>query len=56
MELGCGLFGLAFELEQDFRGTLKKLADAGFTAVEPLYSFPMCLTSLILLHPLSLEL
>lgn len=40
MKLGCGLFGLAFELEKDFRGTLQKLADAGFTAVEPLYSFP----------------
>ena len=40
MKLGCGLFGLAFELEQDFWGTMRKLADAGFTAVEPLYSFP----------------
>ena len=40
MKLGCGLFGLAFELEQDFQGTMQKLADAGFTAVEPLYSFP----------------
>ncbi len=39
MELGCGLFGLAFELEQDQWGTFKKLADAGYTAVEPLYAF-----------------
>lgn len=39
MKLGCGLFGLAFELEDDFMGTMRKLADAGFTAVEPLFSF-----------------
>lgn len=39
MKLGCGLFGLAFELEQDFWGTMKKLSSAGFTAVEPLYAF-----------------
>ena len=40
MKLGCGLFGLAIELEKDFWGTMKMLADAGYTAVEPLYSFP----------------
>lgn len=40
MKLGCGLFGLAIELEKDFWGTMKMLADVGFTAVEPLYSFP----------------
>lgn len=39
MKLGCGLFGLAFEMEQDFWGTMKKLSDMGFTAVEPLYAF-----------------
>ena len=39
MKLGCGLFGLAQELEADFRGTMKKLADSHFTAVEPLYFF-----------------
>lgn len=40
MELGCGLFGLAFELEKDFWGTFRKLSEMGFTAVEPLYAFP----------------
>lgn len=39
MKLGCGLFGLAKELEADFWGTMKALADAGFTAIEPLYAF-----------------
>lgn len=39
MKLGCGLFGLAAELEKDFQGTMQKLSDAGFTAVEPLYAF-----------------
>ena len=40
MKLGCGMYGLAFELEKDFWGTMQKLADAGFTAIEPLYAFP----------------
>ena len=40
MNLGCGLFGLAYELDQDFNGTLKNLSKCGFTAIEPLYSFP----------------
>jgi len=39
MELGCGLFGLAYDLENDFEGTLKQLGQDGFTAVEPLYAF-----------------
>lgn len=39
MKLGCGLFGLAFELEEDFWGTLQRLSDAGFTAIEPLFAF-----------------
>ncbi len=39
MKLGCGLFGLAAELGGDFWGTMRKLADIGFTAVEPLYAF-----------------
>ncbi len=39
MKLGCGLFGLAMELGEDFWGTMQKLADIGFTAVEPLYAF-----------------
>ncbi|MCD8014556.1 MAG: sugar phosphate isomerase/epimerase [Lachnospiraceae bacterium] len=39
MELGCGLFGLASELEQDSEQTLKQLAESGFTAVEPIYAF-----------------
>ena len=39
MKLGCGLFGLATELDRDFWRTMQKLADAGFTAVEPLYAF-----------------
>ncbi len=39
MKLGCGLFGLAMELGGDFWGTMQKLADIGFTAVEPLYAF-----------------
>lgn len=39
MELGCGLFGLAYDLEKDFDGTLKQLGENGFTAVEPLYAF-----------------
>lgn len=39
MDLGCGLFGMAFELDEDFWGSFEKLAKAGFTAVEPLYAF-----------------
>ncbi|MBQ7372328.1 MAG: hypothetical protein IJW67_10730, partial [Blautia sp.] len=39
MKLGCGLFGLGFALDMDFWGTMKKLASAGFTAVEPLLAF-----------------
>lgn len=39
MKLGCGLFGLAFEMERDMWGTMKELAEAGYTAIEPLYSF-----------------
>ncbi|MCC8066067.1 MAG: sugar phosphate isomerase/epimerase, partial [Clostridiales bacterium] len=39
MNLGCGLFGLVSELENDFENTLKELAENGFTAVEPLYAF-----------------
>lgn len=36
MKLGCGIFGVAKELEKDFWGTMKKLAEYGYTAVEPL--------------------
>lgn len=39
MQLGCGLFGLTYELENDFWGTFQKLKKSGFTAVEPLYAF-----------------
>ena len=39
MNLGCGLFGLSFELDNDFWGTMNKLVHSGFTAVEPLYLF-----------------
>lgn len=39
MELGCGLYGLAHELEENFWGTMQTLCDAGFTAVEPLFAF-----------------
>ncbi|MCC8150249.1 MAG: sugar phosphate isomerase/epimerase [Lachnospiraceae bacterium] len=40
MKLGCGLFGLAFDLENNFEKTLQNLGENGFTAVEPLYAFP----------------
>ncbi|MCD8232277.1 MAG: sugar phosphate isomerase/epimerase [Clostridiales bacterium] len=40
MKLGCGLFGLAFDLEKNFEKTLQNLGENGFTAVEPLYAFP----------------
>ena len=37
MNVGCGLFGLASELYRDFWGTLRRVKDMGFTAVEPLF-------------------
>lgn len=37
MNLGCGLFGAAYEIEKDMWGSFKKYRDAGFTAVEPFY-------------------
>ncbi len=39
MDLGCGLFGLATELDKDFTGVMAGLAESGFTAVEPLFAF-----------------
>ena len=39
MKLGCGMYGLAFELEENFWGTMQRLSDAGFTAIEPLFAF-----------------
>jgi sugar phosphate isomerase/epimerase len=39
INIGCNLFGLAFELDEDFWGTMKKLSDSGFSTVEPIFAF-----------------
>ena len=36
MKIGCGLFGLGKEMQKDFTGTMVRLKEYGFSAVEPI--------------------
>ena len=36
MKIGCGLFGLGKEMQKDFTGTMVRLKEYGFSAVEPM--------------------